>query len=50
MCRDAGDHFDSLTDEQIKKYTEQFKYPERFIRMDGELEGIKFKPEMSFER
>ncbi len=50
LCRDAGDHFASLTDEQIKKYGEQFKYPERFIRMDGELKGIKFKPEMSFER
>ena len=50
LCRDAGDHFGSLTDEQIKKYSEQFKYPERFIRMDGELKGIKFKPEMSFER
>ena len=50
LCRDAGDHFDSLTDDQIKKYSEQFKYPERFIRMDGELKGIKFKPEKETER
>ena len=50
LCRDAGDHFDSLTDDLIKKYSEQFKYPERFIRMDGELKGIKFKPEKEIER
>lgn len=50
LCRDAGDHFDSLTDDQIKKYSEQFKYPERFVRMDGELKGIKFKPEKEIER
>ena len=50
LCRDAGDHFASLTDEQIKKYTEQFKYPERFIRVDGEIKGIKFKPEKEVER
>ena len=31
------DNFSSLTEEQMKKFTEHFKTPEMFIKMDGRL-------------
>ena len=39
LCRDAGDHFGSLTDEQIKKYSEQFKYPSIVALKGGHYYG-----------
>lgn len=50
LCRSAGDSFGSLTDEQIKKYSQIFKYPERFYRMNDEIKGVPIKPEKTPER
>ena len=33
----GDEDFCSLTDEQIKKFSEMFKYPEEFIRINGEI-------------
>lgn len=38
-CRDGK--FVGLTDEQLKRYTEKFKYPERFIRSRDQIVAIK---------
>lgn len=50
LCRDAGDHFASLTDAQIKKYSTKFKYPEEFFRVNGAIKGIPFDPEPDYVR
>lgn len=34
----------SLTDEQIKKLSEQYRYPERFFEVNGKIRGQKIKP------
>ena len=44
ICGCSGEEFGSLTDEQIKRYTEMFRLPERFVRVDGEMAAIKFDP------
>ena len=33
----GDEDFCSLTDEQIKKFSEMFKHPEEFIRINGEI-------------
>ena len=38
------DNFGSLTDEQIKKYSKMFRYPERFFKVNDEIKGIPFNP------
>ena len=37
ICDRSGENFGSLSSEQLRRYTEQFKYPERFFRMDNEI-------------
>ena len=53
ICRaPAGsDTYTSLTEEQVKKYTKQFQYPEVFYKMLGRIEVAKIKPrDMIYER
>lgn len=50
ICSCRGSYFGSLTDEQIKKYTEEFKFPERFIKLNDEIKGVKFRPSKDRER
>ena len=40
----------TITDEQINKYKEEFKYPERFFKVNEEIKGVKFKPAKEQER
>jgi len=35
--------FLSLSDEQIRKYEDKFKYPEYFFKVDGEIVVVKLK-------
>ena len=49
-CDCSGQNFGSLTEEQIKRYTEQFKKPERFVRINGKIRAIPFKPDKECER
>ena len=39
-----SDTFISLTDEQIDKYMERFRYPEEFVRMWSRVEVVEKKP------
>lgn len=50
ICDCSGENFGSLNDKQLKKYTEQFRNPEHFFRINGEIKGAKFKPEKDRER
>ena len=34
----------SLTEEQIKKYSGQYRYPEKFFEVNGKIRGQKIKP------
>lgn len=51
ICSCEGSDFGSLSDEQIKRYSEMFKYPERFFQTENGIEAVKYKPaEKSQER
>jgi hypothetical protein len=50
ICDCSGENFGSLTDEQLQKYMEQFKYPEHFFRVGGEIKAVPYPPEKNQER
>ena len=51
ICDCRGEEFGSLTDEQIQKYTDIFRLPEKFTRVDGEILAVQFDPRSrSYER
>ena len=51
ICDCSGENFGSLTEEQAERYASQFRFPENFIRIEGEIKAIPFKPmEESLER
>ncbi len=51
ICDCRGEEFGSLTDEQIQKYTDMFRLPERFARVDEEILAVQFDPRSrSYER
>ena len=44
ICDCSGDRFDSLDEARLKKYKEQFKYPEIFYKAGNEIRSMKEKP------
>ncbi len=50
ICDCSGENFGSLNDKQLKRYTDQFKYPEHFFRINSEIQGVKYNPDRSKER
>jgi hypothetical protein len=50
ICDCSGESFGSLSEEQLKKYTEMFKQPERFLRVNGEIFAIPYTPKKEKER
>ncbi len=50
ICDCSGEDFGSLTDEQIQRYMEQFKYPERFYKMGDEIKAVPYSPQRNQER
>ena len=50
ICDCSGEDFGSLTAEQLQKYMEQFKYPEHFFRVGGEIKAVPYPPEKNQER
>ena len=50
ICDCSGESFGSLSDEQLKKYTEMFKHPERFLRINGEIFAVPYTPKKNQER
>lgn len=49
ICDCSGENFGSLTDEQLKKYSKQFKYPEKFFKINEQIKGIPFNPNKNKE-
>ena len=50
ICDCRGESFDSLSDEQIARYTKMFRYPEHLARLNGKLIGIPLNPQREHER
>ena len=50
ICDCSGENFASLSDEQIKKYTEMFKRPERFMKCNDTFIAIPYTPSKNNER
>ena len=50
ICDCSGERFGSLSEEQLKKYTEMFKQPERFLRVNGEIFAVPYTPKKNQER
>lgn len=52
ICDCSGENFGSLSDEQLSRYSEMFKYPERFYRDDGEIKAVSIRDnkDKGFER
>ncbi len=44
ICDCSGEDFASLSDEQLKRYAAQFKYPERFYHVNDEMKAVSFTP------
>lgn len=45
ICDCSGDDYASLPDDKLELYTEMFRYPEHFIKIDGELFAIPYDDE-----
>lgn len=50
VCDCSGENFGSLSSEQLQRYTEQFKYPERFFRASNDIKAVPYIPERNQER
>ena len=50
VCSCSGEDFGSLSPEQLHRYTEQFKYPEKFFRVGDDIKAVPFLPERNQER
>jgi len=44
ICDCSKPNFGSLTPEQQQKYLRMFKYPERFLKINGEIAALKYNP------
>lgn len=44
ICDGSGEDFGSLTDEQLKRYEQKFRFPERLMQRNGRLYAIPYKP------
>ena len=40
ICDASGENFSSLNDEQLAKYSEMFKIPERFYQINDEIVAV----------
>lgn len=52
ICSATGENFTSLSNDQLKRYSEMFKNPERFYKIDGEIKAVPVTQEKNkgFER
>ena len=50
ICDCSGENFGSLSPEQLRRYTELFKYPEQFFRAGNDIKAVPYIPERSPER
>lgn len=49
ICECGGEEFGSLSEEQIERYTEQYKYPEHFFKVGGEIKAVPYLPQLDQE-
>ena len=49
ICDCSTENFGSLTEEQLKRYSEQFRYPEHFFRdvHSNEIKAVRYDPARS---
>ncbi len=52
ICDCSGERFESLSSEQIERFTKQFEKPERFYKMGDEITAVPYEPKIkdNFER
>ena len=50
VCDCSGKNFGGLSPDQLRRYTELFKYPERFFRAGNDIKAVPYIPERSPER
>lgn len=50
ICDCSGESFGSLSEDQLKKYTEMFKQPERFLQINDEIVALPYSPPKQQER
>lgn len=50
VCDCSGERFGSLNDEQLNRYMEMFKRPERFAQIGGEIVTFPYTPNKNHER
>lgn len=44
LCDCSRSKFGSLSEAQLKRYEKQFKYPEKFVRINNEVRAFSFIP------
>ena len=44
ICDCSTENFASLSDEKLQHFAEQFRYPEHYLRIDGELKAVRYDP------
>ena len=44
ICDCSTEKLKGLSEEQQKKYLQLFKFPERFVRVNGDIQAVKFNP------
>ena len=47
ICDCSGENFASLSQEQLKRYTKQFKNPEHYYRINGDIKAVPYEPKKS---
>ena len=50
VCDCSSENFGGLSPDQLRRYTELFKYPERFFRAGNDIKAVPYIPERSQER
>lgn len=50
ICDCSGEDFGSLSSKQLEHYWQQFKYPEQFLQVNGEIKAVPYKPEKDLTR
>lgn len=50
VCDCSGENFGGLSPDQLRRYTELFKYPERFFRAGNDIKAVPYIPERNQER
>ena len=50
ICDCRTENFASLSDEQLQRFSKQYKYPERFFQVNDEIKAVPYKPNKEQER